>query len=242
MEIRTVPADEPLEDLEDWYAWPDGRAWLRCMMLTTPDGAARGHDGVSGSLSGKADEQVFAEVRRFAHAILIGAGTLRAERYQPVRARPEDVDRRMHQGLGPAPVLVVVSASLDLPWDSPVFSESTHKPLVVTSVEAAPERLVLAHEWCDVVRLEGAALNPLQIIAAIAYRGLRRIVCEGGPHLLSQLSEARLIDEADITVAPTLASGGQIPTGRAAPDPPRMQLASIIEQDSWLFTRYVRSG
>lgn len=242
MEIRTVPPDEPLDDLEDWYGWPDGRAWLRCMMLTTPDGAARGYDGLSGSLSSKADEQVFAEVRRFAHAVLIGAGTLRAERYQPIRACPDDVDRRMHLGLGPAPVLVVVSGSLDLPWDSAVFSESTHKPLVLTSVDAPPERLVRAHEHCDVVRLDGTTLDPLQMIAAIAYRGLRRIVCEGGPHLLSQLSEARLIDEADITVPPTLASGGQIATGRAAPDPPRMQLASIIEQDSWLFTRYVRSG
>ncbi len=242
MEIRTAPVDEPLEGLEDWYAWPEGRAWLRCMMLTTLDGAARGADGLSGSLSSPADEQVFAEVRRFAHAILVGAGTIRAEGYQPVHARPEDVDRRLRQGLGNAPVLVVVSSSLDLPWHSAVFRESTMRPVVVTSVAAPVERLAIASECCDVISLEGSRLDPVQFVSALAYRGLTRIVCEGGPHLLAQLSEARLIDEADITIAPTLASGGQVSTGRAAADPAHLRLASVIERDNWLFTRYVRGG
>lgn len=242
MEIRTAPIGEPLEDLEDWYAWPEGRAWLRCMMLTTLDGAARGADGLSGSLSCPADEQVFAEVRRFAHAILVGAGTIRAEGYQPVQARSEDVDLRLRLGLGKAPVLVVVSASLDLPWHSAVFRGSTMRPVIVTSVAAPVERLSMASDCCDVISLEGTRLDPIQFVSALAYKGLTRIVCEGGPHLLAQLSEARLIDEADITIAPTLAGGGQVPTGPAAADPAQLRLASIIERDGWLFTRYVRGG
>ena len=55
------------------------------MMVTTLDGAAAGPDGLSGSISGEADKLVFDAVRREADAVLIGAGTMRAERYGPFR-------------------------------------------------------------------------------------------------------------------------------------------------------------
>ena len=71
------------------YPWPAGRRWVRAMMVTTLDGAAAGPDGLSGSISGDADQAVFAAVRRHADAVLIGAGTLRAERYKPMLARKE---------------------------------------------------------------------------------------------------------------------------------------------------------
>jgi riboflavin biosynthesis pyrimidine reductase len=242
MELRTVMPDEPLGDLGDWYGWPEGRSWLRCMMLTTLDGAARGSDGMSGSLSSSSDQQVFSEVRRFAHAILVGAETVRTEDYQAVRAVPQDEDRRVELGMLPAPVLVVVSASLDLPFDSAAFRESDNRPIVVTTEEARLDRQVRAADCCDVITMPGDSVDPYELIAAIAYRGLTRIVCEGGPHLLSELSRAGLVDEADITIAPLLAGGGQVAIGRPIPEPVHFALASVIEQDGWLYTRYVRRG
>src|SRR3954467_4360445 len=83
------------------YPWPEGRRWVRAMMVTTLDGAASGPDGLSGSISGDADQAVFAATRRYADAVLVGAGTLRAERYQPMRTKPADAEARRSQGLAP---------------------------------------------------------------------------------------------------------------------------------------------
>src|SRR3954467_87 len=91
------------------YPWPEGRRWVRAMMVTTLDGAAAGPDGLSGSISGEADKAVFDAVRREADAVIIGAGTMRAERYGPFRNRAR---------------LAIVTRSLDLPWDEAVFHES----------------------------------------------------------------------------------------------------------------------
>ena len=80
------------------YPWPvDGR-WVRAMMVTTLDGAAAGPDGLSGSISSSVDKQVFDAVRRLADAVLVGAGTIRAEGYGPMRAKPADQQRRAAAG------------------------------------------------------------------------------------------------------------------------------------------------
>jgi riboflavin biosynthesis pyrimidine reductase len=239
MDLHTFLPGEALPPLDDWYPWPARQPWLRCMMVTTLDGASRGHDGLSGSLSNPADQHVFSEVRRFAHAIVIGAGTLRAERYTPVTAGPDAVTRQAN-GMAAAPVLVVVTSSLDLPWDDAVFHDSAVPPIIVTT-----EKSLVAHgtgETCgEIVTVPGARVEPAQLISALAYRGLVHVVCEGGPTLVSELVRAHRVDEADITIAPLQAAGGQVVTGTAMEAPEHLPLVSLIEQDGWLFTRYVRT-
>jgi len=79
------------------YVWPDG-PWLRANMVTSLDGAATGADGRSGTVNNAADQRVFHELRASADAIVVGAGTARAEEYGPA--------------VSP---LVVVSNGADLP-------------------------------------------------------------------------------------------------------------------------------
>lgn len=238
-QLRVVPPGEPLEALDEWYPWPAGRAWLRCMMLGSLDGAVRGDDGLSGSLSSPADQEVFRHARRFAHAVLVGAETLRAERYEPIVADPADAEERARRGLPPAPVLAVVSASLRLDWSDPVFRQSTMRPVVITTEAASIDARTAAERWCDVLVLPGLWVEAHQLVSALSYRGLLHVVCEGGPHLLAELSRAHLVHEADITIAPVQAGGGQVATGPAMPDPHAFALASVIVQDGWLFTRYI---
>ncbi len=93
VDFRSFAPDEELPPLTDWFAWPDGRSWLRCTMLVTLDGAFRGADGTSRSLSCPADQHVFRQARRFAHAVLVGAETLRANgtsRWWTVRTLASD--------------------------------------------------------------------------------------------------------------------------------------------------------
>lgn len=227
------------DDLVWAYPWPEEKRWVRAMMVMTLDGAPAGPDGRSGSISSPADRAVLLEARRLSDVVLIGAGTLRAERYNPMRAKPADADERARLGLAPAPVVAVVSASLDLPWTDPFFSESAVTPIVVTVDSVDDRRLGAARELADVLVLPGASVNPDELIRALETRGLSRIVCEGGPRLLAQLSGAGLIDEADISIAPLLTSGGQVFAGPPASAPVQLDLVHAIIDNGFLFTRYL---
>jgi riboflavin biosynthesis pyrimidine reductase len=227
-------------ELVGLFAWPDRGRWLRAMMVATLDGSPVGPDGRSRSISSPADREVLATTRRLADVVLIGAGTFRAERYGPMRARPEDESARAAAGLAVAPRLAMVSASLDLPWEERTFAESTLPPIVVTTESADPDRLALARQAADVIALPGASVDPGAMLAALADRGLERVVCEGGPRLLADLARAGLVDEADITLSPLFTSGGQVPTGTAPPVPQRFGLEQVVvDDDGFLFTRYV---
>ena len=221
------------------YPWPPGRRWVRAMMVTTLDGAAAGPDGLSGSISGAADQVVFAAVRRQADAVLIGAGTLRAERYTPMRAKAEDAEARREQGLAPAPRLVIVSGSLELPWSEPVFSESALPPLILTGTNPDPASLARVPETCEVVTLAGDTVDAAAILDAMEERGLRRIVCEGGPTLLHDLIAARLLDEADITVAPVFTGTNMSPHTPGLREVAEFELAQVLTADGFLMARYL---
>jgi len=239
---KTVAGGEVLDDdqLLDAYPWPDAKTWVRTMMITTLDGAAAGPDGLSGSLSSTADQQVFNTVRRLADAVLVGAGTMRAEQYTPMRAKPDDAAQRKASGQRPAPVIAVVSASLNLPWSLPLWSQSTHQPLVLTSQAADAQRLAVAQAHADVVALP--ELKPSAIVEALVSRGLRRVVCEGGPRLLRDLLADDLVDEADITIAPLIVGTSLTPSTEVLSSPSRFRLVQLLEHDGYLMGRYLAVG
>lgn len=218
------------------YPWPAGRPWVRVMNATTLDGSVGGPDGRSRSISSPADRAAMAEVRRLCDAILIGGATLRAERYRPVHAA--DPEGRQAIGLGAAPTLVVVSGSCDLPWEEPVFAESTMPPLVVTSSSADANLRVRAAESCDVVSLD--VLDMREVIRTLQDRGLRRIACEAGPRLVAQMIDQDTVDELDITFAPVLA--GRASPGSAISHARRWRLAEYWNVDDFLFTRYTKEA
>ncbi|MFT4286972.1 dihydrofolate reductase family protein [Nocardioides sp.] len=64
------------------YEWPDG-PWLRANMVSSVDGAAQGADGLSGTVNNEVDREAFSQLREGADALLVGAGTARAEGYRP---------------------------------------------------------------------------------------------------------------------------------------------------------------
>jgi riboflavin biosynthesis pyrimidine reductase len=226
------------DELLDAYPWPDRGRWVRAMMVTTLDGAAAGPDGLSGSISSTVDGDVFDSVRRLADAVLVGAGTLRAEEYGPMRAAEADADRRERAGQAPAPQLVVVSGSLDLPWHLPVWTGSTLTPLVLTGPSPDPAALDTARRSATVLTLPD--LEVATVLEALTDRGLHRIVCEGGPSLLEAVVAADLLDEADITVSPLFAGTATTPRTGGLDQVARFTLVHLLTAESFLMARYVR--
>jgi len=240
-----------IDALAEEYAYPgpgaagggSPGAWLRANMVASLDGAAH-HGGHSKPLSCPADMRIFGVLRGLADAVLVGAGTVRAEDYQPARERPVFAARRAAAGQAPAPAIAVVTSALELDFSARLFSAPAVPTLLVTGAGAAAGRIAEARRaGVEVVFAgEGAAVEPSRVAPALAERGLRRLLTEGGPRLLGQFVAADALDELCLTVAPRLTSGDapRIVNGPGLVVPADFRLAGLLEEDGFLFTRYRR--
>ncbi|MFF7212434.1 pyrimidine reductase family protein [Streptomyces sp. NPDC008238] len=249
---RLFPAPAPAETLDgpealaDAYAYPESAGdapWLRANMVSSLDGAAR-HDGRSQPLSSDADMRVFGVLRALADVVVVGAETVRQEGYRPARAREAFAERRAAAGQGPAAAIAVVSARLDLDFSLPLFTEPLVPTLLLTGEEAPADRVAAAAKaGARVVRAgRGTGVEPARVVRELAALGLRRMLTEGGPRLLAQFAAEGVVDELCLTVAPLLTAGDamRIMNGPGIADPVRYAPLSILEEDGFLFTRYVR--
>lgn len=233
-----------LDRLADAYAYPrtDG-PWLRANMVSSLDGAGQ-HEGRSQPLSSDTDMRIFGTLRALADAVVVGAETVRLEGYRPARARAEFAERRKAAGQGPAPVIAVVTASLDLDFSLPLFTAPLVPTLILTGAAADPDRVRAAERAGAevVVAGDGPGVEPEWAVQALADRGLLRLLTEGGPRLLGQFVAAGVLDELCLTVSPTLTAGDaqRIAGGPAVKVPQRFTPTSVLEDAGFLYTRYRR--
>ncbi|MFJ3901413.1 pyrimidine reductase family protein [Streptomyces sp. NPDC090025] len=235
-----------LDELADAYAYPAQAAeghWLRANMVSSLDGAGQ-HDGRSQPLSSDTDMRIFGTLRGLADVVVVGAETVRSEGYRPARAREAFAARRAAAGQALAPVIAVVTASLDLDFSLPLFTEPLVPTLVLTGAEAPAERVAAARGAGAEVVVAGdrRGVEPERLVAVLAERGLRRQLTEGGPRLLGQFVAAGVLDEMCLSLAPAMTAGTaqRIASGPSVAVPKRFAVASVLEQDGFLFTRYRR--
>ncbi|MDX6703120.1 MAG: hypothetical protein QOF26_3346 [Baekduia sp.] len=204
-------------------------------MIATADGRAA-LQGRSVALGHPADRALLRELRTGADAILVGTSTLAAERY----ANLLDADQRAHRadaGLAEHPLVVTVSRALALPLEVPLLHEPGRRILVFTESSApAPE---LGGEL-EVVRLAPGTLTLTGVLEALGARGIRGVLCEGGPTLLRELVAQGGLDDVLLTVAPLLAAGDapSILEGEALPEPARMSLREVHRAGDHVFLHY----
>jgi riboflavin biosynthesis pyrimidine reductase len=246
---QLFPAPAPGPDLDDdalasLYAFPAGSGWVRANMVASADGAAEA-SGQSAGLSSAGDRRLFAVLRGLADVILAGAGTARAEKYKPMR--PREVWSSLRSGRPAVPPIAIVSARLDVDPSSALFTSAaadSHTIVITCSSSPADQRAALASAGADVIVAGSSSVDLKAALDALASRGLTRVSCEGGPHLLGSLGAAGLLDELCLTVGPLLAGPGATRVMAGSPwqpaTPERMRLAHVLEEDSFFFTRYTR--
>jgi len=240
--LPDVALDLDLDGLLEAYAYPARGRWVRANMVATVDGAAAGPDGLSGSISTPADRRVFSALRGLADVILVGAGTVRAEGYGAPRAKAEFAAWRTARSQAAAPVLAVMSRSLDLDPASPMFGDAAHPAVILTVDSADAARRRRLEKVADVVPVGETDVGGERALRELADRGLRRVLCEGGPTLLAQLLHEDLLDELCLTVSPLLTGPARRTLTTKALDPPvGLSLTGLLEEDGTLFTRYVRA-
>ena len=169
--------------------------------MSTLDGSGVGPDGRSGSINTPADNRVFALQRDLCDAVLVGSGTVRAEGYEritPTRRRAAP------------PALVVVSGSGRVPEGLRTPTGGRGAGLLVTCSAAGPRALDGARRALgeDAVLVAGSDRVDLRAaLDALAERGLRHVLCEGGPTLLAAALSAGAVDELALTLVPTVIGG-----------------------------------
>src|SRR3954453_14341257 len=93
---------------------PAGRPYLVTNFAVTIDGRATLH-GRSGAIGSDTDTELLVCLRTRVAPVVIGAGTMRAERDGPPAAHPGKVGRRERRGPSQDHLLVIVSGRLDIP-------------------------------------------------------------------------------------------------------------------------------
>jgi riboflavin biosynthesis pyrimidine reductase len=173
-------------------------------------------DRNSRGLSNPTDQQLLLTLRSFADVVLVGAGTVRAEGYGPPRV--------------PGQRIAVVSRSGEFDFELPLFTSGKAFLVLPTDAPAVPVPSIRAGH------------RDVDIAAALAQIDANVVQAEGGATLNGLLAAADVIDELNLSISPQM-NGGSGPrlTAGAPPLSHRMTLAHVLEDDGFLFTRYVRA-
>ena len=217
------------------------RPFVFANMVASVDGATV-VQGVTEKLGSPGDRHIFFLLRSLADAILVGAETVRAEGYGPPKVRKEFAPGRAARGQPELPRIAIVTRSLQLDWDSPLFGDERSRPFILAPASADPQRLARAGEVADVIAVGEPELDLPAALRSLATAGVRALLCEGGPTLNASLLGQGLIDELCLTISPALVGGGGGATivGRSLlPEPVDLTLAHLLEDDGSLFCRYL---
>jgi diaminohydroxyphosphoribosylaminopyrimidine deaminase/5-amino-6-(5-phosphoribosylamino)uracil reductase len=174
-----------------------GRPMLTLKLATSSDGRIATATGESQWITGpEARRQVHA-MRARHDAVLVGAGTARAD-------DPSLTVRGL--GIAHQPVRVVLSRRLDLPEDSALMRTAGEVPVWLCHGPDAPEAARGAWDRAGARRIEvpagpGGQLDLAQVMAALGAAGLTRVFCEGGGTLAAGLLSADLVDELAVMSA-----------------------------------------
>jgi riboflavin-specific deaminase-like protein len=217
---------------------PDGRPYVVGNMVSTADGRAA-IEGRAGPIGDAYDRALFMRLRTQADCILVGAGTIRAERYGHLVREPELRAARGAEGLAPEPLACVLTRTMELPWDTSLWTDPDSRVALYTS---SPRNPPSSAAEVTVHRMPEAELTIDRVLRSLrADHGVRSVLCEGGPTVNRELLEAGVLDELFLALEPKLVGGGPAPTIVGPPPlmpPGRLELVSILEGNGSLFLRY----
>jgi riboflavin biosynthesis pyrimidine reductase len=250
---RHLSAAQAVERLRLWDprspARPVGeRPRVFLNMASTADGRAT-LGGRSGPIGNRADKELFLALRTAVDAVLVGAGTARAERYRRLVKDESQRRLRLERGLTAEPLACIISAGLELsPESVPLLGEPDARVVILTPSPAGE----LPASVAPVEYVRAAREGQLDLRAALAELharwGVQTVMCEGGPHLNGALLAAGLVDELFLTLAPKLGGGAdpqaslRIVCGPELDPPVELELHEALESARYLLLRYGVGG
>lgn len=215
------PLELPAEQDQLDALYSTGRPeWLRLNLVSSIDGSVAGADGTSRTLTWGADRRVLGAIRRASDVVLVGASSFRGEGYLLPKAAP----------------LAVVTASGDLTGHGIPAAVASGSLLVLCPASAGERaRASLAVRGAEIIEIRGGdtdRIDPATIVSTLRDRGLRSIVCEGGPVLAGHVLAAGLVNELCLSTSPTIGGPALRMLGGAALDPVDLELRQLLVDDS----------
>lgn len=248
MHFTLLGADQATteDQLRELYAYPADltRCRLRANAISSLDGGAT-TDGTSGGLGKDGDRQLFALLRELADVIVVGAGTARAENYAGAQMNVTQRRHRQDRGQTEVPPIALVTRSGLLDHNLHVLTQTEVRPLVLTcanAATAAQRHLGATAEVVDCSAALPTEVDPSRVLAALADRGMHRVLVEGGPALLGTFVEQGLLDELCLTLAPALVGGDakRIAAGTGHVLTAMRPAHVLSDADGYLYARYIR--
>ncbi len=171
-----------------------GRPWVTIKAAITLDGRIADLDGDSQWITGP-QARAAGHVLRNAHdAVLVGAGTLRAD--------DPSLNTRLDGGRDALPVLL--DTELRCPADAKVL-HAGRRPVIYCAEGTAPREIP-----ADIVAVPraaaGLALTP--VLEDLAKRGVHSVLVEGGGKVIRSLLDHDLVDRIELFLGPTILAGG----------------------------------
>jgi len=170
-------------------------------------------------LSSPEDCREVHELRAAADAILVGAGTVRRDDPRLTVRHPDLVARRRAEGRPDQPAKIVLTGRGDLSPDGTFFHDGGPRLVLCPEGEVARLRGRLGRH-ADIVGL--AQPGPHGALEALAARGVRNLLIEGGSGVLALFLQAGLFHRLRVAVAPFFIGD---------PTAPRFALPGVYRND-----------
>jgi 2,5-diamino-6-hydroxy-4-(5-phosphoribosylamino)pyrimidine 1'-reductase len=220
------------------------RPFVYLNMAMTADGKITSAAREYPSFTSADDQRNMDRLRAQADAILIGAGTLRADD-PPLHVRDEGMaDYRRSLGKEAPLLAVLVTASADVDPASGFFTRDAGAERIVATVETAPaDRVGPLAGLAEVWRVGHDTVDLPRLLERLAARGIERLLVEGGGELNWHFIARGLVDEVHLTVSPALLGGREAPTwlegaGLPMAEHRRLRLLDVKRVGDELFLRY----
>jgi diaminohydroxyphosphoribosylaminopyrimidine deaminase/5-amino-6-(5-phosphoribosylamino)uracil reductase len=187
-----------------------GLPFVTLKAAATLDGKTASRSGDSKWISGEASREMVHRMRGEADAVMVGAGTLRAD-------DPALTCRLAESEKIKDPLRVALDPDLILSIDSKLARQAVDGKTVVFTLESAPEDKAeaLRSAGCRVIELppDGAGrLDLRKAMFELAGMGVLSVLLEGGGTVNASMIEAGLVDRVAVFVAPKLLGGADSKT------------------------------
>ena len=182
------------------------------IMAVSLDGKISTRDGAGPRFASEADGIRLREVRSYADAILVGAGTIIAD--DPTFTEHGKFrELRIQRGLAPNPIKVVVSGSGSVSATVRMFQPNDAPALVFTTECIPPSRLALLQQVAQVHCVGETTVNFQRVVEILGevYQ-VKQLLIEGGGQVNFDLFRAGLIDEVYLTLCPKIIGGRDVTT------------------------------
>lgn len=180
------------------HAVRTGRPWVTWKLATTLDGRTSAADGTSRWITGATARAAVHRLRAERDAVLVGAGTLRADDPHLAVRGLDDVTQPLRVVLDPRAEIALTARVLD----------DVAPTLVVVAEDADATRLTAAGVDVLALPVGERGLDLAALLAALHGRGLHSVLLEGGAHLAASAVAADLVDEVVAHIAPALLGAG----------------------------------